>query len=116
MSDGITERRVTNPKGNPANMTRAGMGREKGVPNKINRDIKEMILTALSELGGYKYLVEQGKKNPTAFMGLVGKVLPMQIAGHDGGPLVITFDMGGSAAISGPSAPMIDGVVEQIEC
>lgn len=54
-------------------------GRKKGVPNKINADLKGMILTALSDVGGKDYLVEQAKENPTAFLTLVGKVLPKEV-------------------------------------
>ena len=54
-------------------------GRAKGVPNKVNSDLKGMILTALSEVGGVKYLKEQAEENPTAFLGLVGKVLPKEV-------------------------------------
>ena len=49
------------------------------MPNLINRDIKEMILQALTMAGGAQYLLEQSAKNPTAFMALVGKVLPLQV-------------------------------------
>jgi hypothetical protein len=60
--------RYAAPKGTmPPN---AGKGRPKGVPNTINRDIKEMILGALSDVGGRAYLAQQAQKNPTAFMGL----------------------------------------------
>ena len=54
-------------------------GRKKGVPNKITADLKGMILTALSDVGGKNYLVEQAKENPTAFLTLVGKVLPKEV-------------------------------------
>lgn len=70
--------------GNPA-------GKAKGTPNKLTRDVKEMILTALSDVGGAKYLARQAEQNPVAFMGLVGKVLPLQLAGHDGGALIVDF-------------------------
>lgn len=50
-----------------------------GVPNKNTKAIKEMILGALNAMGGEAYLCEQADKNPVAFMGLVGKVLPMQL-------------------------------------
>lgn len=43
--------------------------------------IKEMIESALDKAGGVDYLVTQSQENPVAFMGLVGKVLPMQITG-----------------------------------
>ena len=48
-----------------------------------------MILGALSDVGGRAYLAQQAQKNPTAFMGLVGKILPTSIAGHDGGPVMV---------------------------
>lgn len=57
----------------------AGKGRKKGVPNKVNTEIKDMIAGALSEAGGQKYLVRQARKNPNAFLGLVGRILPRDI-------------------------------------
>lgn len=64
-------------------------GRKKGTPNKVTGQLKEMILQALDESGGVKYLKKQAVKNPTAFLSLVGKVLPLQVTGDDGGPLVV---------------------------
>lgn len=66
---------------------RPGAGRKPGVPNKISGDVKAMILGALEEKGGKDYLVEQADKNPTAFLTLVGKVLPMTVAGDAENPL-----------------------------
>ena len=57
----------------------AGKGRAKGVPNKLTADLKEMILGALDDAGGQEYLAKQAKANPSAFLALVGKVLPRQI-------------------------------------
>jgi hypothetical protein len=56
-------------------------GRQKGVPNKVTGALKDMILGALNEAGGMDYLVEQADANPTAFLTLVGKVLPLQVSG-----------------------------------
>ena len=56
-------------------------GRQKGTPNKINAELKEMILGALDEAGGQAYLVQQAKENPTPFLTLLGKVLPTTING-----------------------------------
>jgi hypothetical protein len=64
-----------------------GPGRPKGVPNKVTADVKAMVLQALSEAGGAAYLLEQSEKNPTAFMTLVGKVLPLTVAGDPDAPL-----------------------------
>lgn len=67
---------------------KAGAGRPKGSPNKITAALKDMILGALDEAGGTDYLVEQARANPTAFMTLVGKVLPLQVAGDPSRPLI----------------------------
>lgn len=57
----------------------AGKGRPKGVPNKVTKAVKEMILGALDDAGGQEYLVRQATENPVAFMTLVGKVLPLDV-------------------------------------
>jgi len=66
-------------------------GRVAGVPNKFNRDIKEMIIGALHEVGGVHYLARQAEANPGPFLALVGKVLPLQVTGKDGVPLQVDF-------------------------
>lgn len=66
----------------------AGKGRVKGVPNKLTADVKAMILQALGEAGGAKYLLTQAQTNPNAFLTLVGKVLPMTVAGDPTNPLL----------------------------
>ena len=65
-------------------------GRQKGTPNKVTRALKEAILLALDEAGGeggsVAYLRSQANLSPAAFMGLIGKILPLtikeQIEGH----------------------------------
>jgi hypothetical protein len=60
----------------------AGKGRKKGSRNKITAALKDMILTALDEAhpeGSVAYLKKQADQNPTAFLSLVGKVLPMDV-------------------------------------
>src|SRR5580704_5483737 len=57
----------------------ANSGRKRNVSNKITRDIREMILAALDKVGGVSYLVKQAESNPTAFLTLVGKIIPAQI-------------------------------------
>ncbi len=66
----------------------AGMGRKKGVPNKLTVEVKAMVLEALQHAGGAEYLCMQAFDNPRAFLALVGRVLPLQVAGdlnHTGG-------------------------------
>lgn len=67
-------------------------GRKKGVPNQITTDLKNMILGALDKAGGQEYLTKQAKENPTAFMTLIGKVLPLAIAPEGSGKLTVTWE------------------------
>ena len=64
-----------------------GPGRKKGIPNKNTALIRDMIATALDDLGGVDYLVQCGNdpKTRAAFLGLIGKVMPVQVTGEDGG-------------------------------
>ena len=55
------------------------IGRAKGTPNKVTKELKEMILGALDAAGGEKYLTRQAEENPGPFMTLVGKCLPKDI-------------------------------------
>lgn len=63
-------------------------GRVKGTPNKVTGALKEMILEALDNKGGVEYLERQAEANPTAFLTLVGKVLPMQVSGDPDAPVI----------------------------
>lgn len=62
-------------KGNP--------GKPKGAVTKVTKELKEMILQALSNAGGVDYLERKANdpRTAAAFLGLIGKVLPMTIAG-----------------------------------
>jgi hypothetical protein len=68
-----------------------GAGRPKGVPNKLNGDIKAMIVGALQDVGGRDYLAARAIDQPIAFMGLVGRVLPLQVTGENGAPIAVDF-------------------------
>lgn len=62
-------------------------GRQKGTTNKLTGDVKAMVLEALDKAGGVNYLIGQASTNPNAFMALVGKVLPLTLAGDPANPL-----------------------------
>jgi hypothetical protein len=68
-------------------------GRRKGSPNKTTALLKDAVLQAAEQAGGeggmIAYLEIQAKVNPGPFMALLGKVLPMQITGADGGALQV---------------------------
>ena len=64
-------------------------GSRKGIPNKATTQLKDMILGALADVGGRAYLARQSEANPGPFMALVGKVLPLQLTGEGGAPIVL---------------------------
>jgi hypothetical protein len=64
-------------------------GRAAGTPNKFSADLRAMILGALSDAGGRDYLVRQAETNPGAFLALLGRILPLQMAGDGGGAVTI---------------------------
>jgi len=88
----LSQQNTGNLEGAAANLTNAGKGRVKGVPNKTTKQVKEMILAALEQAGGTDYLAKQAVISPAAFLSLVGKVLPMQLTGEDGGGIVVTIN------------------------
>jgi hypothetical protein len=67
-----------------SNVTRmppnAGKGRKAGVPNKVAANVKSMILGALDDLGGQTWIVEQAKADPKAFLSLLARILPSEVA------------------------------------
>lgn len=71
----------------------AGIGRQKGVPNKLTRTVKEAIEIAAEGLGGAARLTDWAKEDPQnerAFWATIyPKLLPLQVTGKDGGPLQI---------------------------
>lgn len=68
---------------------KTGGGSRLGKPNRVTKALKEMILGALDAAGGETYLTTQATKNPTAFMALLGRVLPTTLAGDPNAPLQI---------------------------
>jgi hypothetical protein len=72
---------------------KSGPGRPKGAQNKVTKELKEMILTALDDAGGVEYLKERAKdpRTAAAFLGLVGKVLPMTVTSDPDAPLKVEF-------------------------
>jgi hypothetical protein len=74
----------------------AGRGRKPGVPNKTTALLKDAILEATAAAGGKDglvgYLTAQAKRslktNPAPYMGLLGRVMPLQISGDPENPLV----------------------------
>lgn len=77
---------------NPKKKNPERSGRKKGTPNKFTRDIKEALLNAFGRVGGEDYLVKVAEKDRRTFAGLIGKLLPTQLTGKDGGPLELLVE------------------------
>lgn len=81
------------------NLKGAGPGRPKGMPNKTTALLKDAILKAAEEAGADQagkdglvgYLTFLAKDHPQPFATLLGKVLPLQVTGENGGPVGVLF-------------------------
>jgi hypothetical protein len=60
-----------------------GVGRPKGVPNKLSRTVKETVLDVFNQLQDdpRKNLLEFGKKYPLHFYQIAAKLIPTEIMG-----------------------------------
>lgn len=87
------------PKQGP-NTGNAGKGRPKGALNKTTQAAKDAIAQAAADLGGVKRLVKWAKEDPgneRVFWGTIyPKLLPLQVSGDGGGPLVVEIIRFGS--------------------
>ena len=80
--------RITFKKGDPKP---PNSGRKKGVPNKVTVAIREAVQIAFDELGGAQGLVDWAKSDrisKSAFYNIAAKLIPTQMTGVDGEPLI----------------------------
>lgn len=68
-------------------------GRQKNTPNKLSGDVKAMVLAALDKVGGVDYLADKAQSHPQAFVSLLGRVLPMTVAGDPNNPLAFNIQV-----------------------
>lgn len=66
----MAERKIGTNRGN------AGKGRPKGSTNKVTKTIREAIEASFEKVGGAEYLARMAEDQPSAYMTLLGKVLP----------------------------------------
>ena len=75
------------------NLVGKNQGRPKGSPNKTTALAKEAIALAAEGLGGTNRLIEWAKedpKNESAFWTTIyPKLLPLQVSGENGGPIIL---------------------------
>ncbi|MFM0292810.1 MULTISPECIES: hypothetical protein [Paraburkholderia] len=83
----------------------AGKGRKKGTLNKTTRAAKDAIAAAAEALGGAERLTEWAQEDPAnerVFWGTIyPKLLPLQVTGEGGGPVVTRIEL---VALDGNSA------------
>lgn len=80
-------------------LDRSKTGRAKGTPNKTTKALKDAILLAAEATGCdgkgkdglVGYLKHVAASDVKAFSTLLGKVLPMQVTGEDGGALQVVI-------------------------
>jgi hypothetical protein len=65
-------------------------GRKPRGKAKLSKDMKEILHLAFERAGGVDYLVEQSRAEPKAFMALLGRIVPVQVALD----LAVSFDLG----------------------
>lgn len=79
---------------------RKGAGRKVGANGKINKLIREAVLEAADNVGSdgkgkdgmVGYLEQRALDQPQAFMGLLGRAMPMQVEGSgDDGEIKISI-------------------------
>lgn len=73
-----------------------GPGRPKGVPNKTTQTAKEAIALAAEGLGGTDRLIAWAQEDPlnerAFWSSIYPKLLPLQVAGENGGPLQVVIN------------------------
>ena len=68
----------------------AGIGRKRGVPNKVTTTAREMFIEAAKGLGGLPALIAWGQSEPGEFWKLYARLIPQEHAGAGGeGPVSV---------------------------
>ena len=71
----------------------------------IQQSLQQMIMGALHELGGQRWLVKQADKYPVAFMALIAKNLPFEARKGSGDTLKIIVETTGGGEVIREDAP-----------
>jgi hypothetical protein len=66
-----------------------GKGRPAGSVNKLGSTAKENIAAVFVRMGGTAEMTKWAKANPTQFYSLYAKLIPVEVSGEGGGPLIL---------------------------
>lgn len=67
-----------------------GLGRKKGVPNKVTKAAKEAIAECFENMGSVAGLTLWATDHPKEFYTLIWpKIIPLQLTGADGDPIEV---------------------------
>jgi len=66
-------------------------GRQKGTPNKLTQSARQAFELAFERLGGTEGLTTWGKKNPTDFYKIYGRLIPTDVT-TDNNPIKLLIE------------------------
>lgn len=66
-------------------------GRSAGTPNKQTVAVKQCLINAFEQIGGWQNLAKWGMENQTEFYKLWARMIPHEVTGEDGGDLKVTI-------------------------
>lgn len=104
---------------NPAkHRERTGSGRQKGTRNRFTT-VKNALIEAFDEVGGVDYLIKlaRSRKDRGHFVTLLGKCIPTEVTGKDGGPIeveVLNIAKVGLANLDDAEFTQFVGLLEKI--
>lgn len=74
----------------PKGTTNNPNGRPKGKQNKQTVAVKQCLINAFEQMGGWQNLTKWGMENQTEFYKLWARMIPHEVSGVDGGDVNIT--------------------------
>jgi hypothetical protein len=90
--------RTYTPRLAPGEKRRKAGGRRKGTPNMSTVAIREAVLQVFADLqhgsgGENRHFLDWALGNPSDFYRLSAKLLPRQVTGEDGGPVITRIEL-----------------------
>jgi len=99
-----TDKKTAKPKAAKKGVGARGIGRKKGVPNKVTKQVREALEGALNAgEGAQKFFEKLKDEQPVAFTNIVSKLIPVQVEADIKGQIDnnVTITFVGSAPSDG---------------